>query len=333
MEKKNHRIDQQIVDKVIFDLGNSNSGNYEIYVKGIWKIASARFPEKQDEITQYVINNISRSSTTVMNSERDRNTDFYSATNPASLFTFIVGGNIVSRGVTFENLLSMYFTRNVKSKLQQDTYIQRARMFGSRGKILPHFELTIPEQLYLDWHRCFVFHKLSLAAIKEGRGFPVWLANNRVSAVAGSSIDRTTVSMDKGEMAFSLFDYDANVDQIAQTDTSVFKRLNMLQEFLGEECFLQFLIDYIRQTCPFSEESIALHQSATIGKYREVEGVDKENVQKRRGFMGRSQLQLKKFPKAIHHLQIFHNDMKRARLIYKFSGSIQFIQNLRPLQA
>ena len=61
-------------------------------------------------------------------------------------------GNIVSRGVTFPNLLSMFFTRDVKHRLQQDTYIQRARMFGARGKYLKHFELTIPSQLYTDWH-------------------------------------------------------------------------------------------------------------------------------------------------------------------------------------
>ena len=71
-------------------------------------------------------------------------------------------GNIVSRGVTFNNLLSMFFTRDVKHKLQQDIYIQRDRMFESRGNYLKYFELTIPKHLYLDWQRCFIFHRLSL---------------------------------------------------------------------------------------------------------------------------------------------------------------------------
>jgi hypothetical protein len=62
-----------------------------------------------------------------------------------------------------------------------DTYIQQARMFGSRKRHLAHFELTIPEQLYLDWHRCFVFHKLALDAIKTKKGSPVWLADQRIS--------------------------------------------------------------------------------------------------------------------------------------------------------
>jgi hypothetical protein len=70
----------------------------------------------------------------VLNSERDRTAAGDNATEPSSPFTIIIGGNIVSRGVTFPNLLTMFFTRNVRHKLQQDTYIQRARMFGARGE-------------------------------------------------------------------------------------------------------------------------------------------------------------------------------------------------------
>src|SRR5215472_297858 len=104
-------------------------------------------PPDVERILDYVVANRSVYSIIVMNSERDATVDFKSATNPASLFTFVIGGNIVSRGVTFDNLLSMFFTRDVKNKLQQDTYIQRARMFGSRGSYLAHFELTIPKKL------------------------------------------------------------------------------------------------------------------------------------------------------------------------------------------
>src|SRR4029078_11818349 len=105
-------------------------------------------------------------------------------------FTVIIGGNIVSRGVTFPNLLSMYFTRTVKTKLQQDTYIQRARMFGARGAYLKHFELTIPRDLYSDWHRCFVFHRLALKTIENEKISPVWIGDTRISIAASSSIDR-----------------------------------------------------------------------------------------------------------------------------------------------
>ena len=82
----------------------------------------------------------------VMNSDKEKNVaDNQTATDPTSPFTIIIGGNIVSRGVTFKNLLAMFFTRDVKHKMQQGTYIQRARMFGSRDDYLKYFELTIPK--------------------------------------------------------------------------------------------------------------------------------------------------------------------------------------------
>ena len=101
----------------------------------------------------------------------------------------------------------MFFTRDVKHRLQQDTYIQRARMFGSRESYLKYFELTIPKSLYLDWQTCFIFHRLSLESRRQNKRSPVWLDGERISAVAASSIDKTNVLVDKGEMSFALFDY------------------------------------------------------------------------------------------------------------------------------
>lgn len=144
-----------------------------------------------------------------MNSDKEVNAaDNRTATDPTAPFTVVIGGNIISRGVTFNNLLSMFFTRDVKHKLQQDTYIQRARMFGSRNNYLKYFELTIPKALYLDWQTCFIFHRLSLESRKQNKTSPVWLDGERITAVASASIDKTNVLVDKGEMSFGLFNFD-----------------------------------------------------------------------------------------------------------------------------
>lgn len=145
-----------------------DENRFEKYVKTIHEIASRKYGEnKASDITEYILQNKNRNAILIINSKKDKD-NLEKASNPKSLFTIAIGGNIISRGVTFDNLLSMYFTRTVKTKLQQDTYIQRARMFGSRGKYLKYFELTIPEQLYKDWHRCFVFHRLALDSVKSG---------------------------------------------------------------------------------------------------------------------------------------------------------------------
>jgi hypothetical protein len=70
-------------------------------------------------------------------------------------------------------------------------------MFGARGKYLKHFELTIPAQLYSDWHRCFLVHKLALDTIKSNLGSPVRIGDRRISIAAGSSVDRASVVLDK----------------------------------------------------------------------------------------------------------------------------------------
>jgi hypothetical protein len=156
-QKVDHKLDLKVVKSTFSILDNEADERFAKLVEQIWTIARDRYPDTNpDHLTSYVLANVSRRSILVLNSEPEFKKVGQSATNPAALFTVIIGGNIVSRGVTFNNLLSMFFTRDVKHKLQQDTYIQRARMFGSRGAYLNHLELTIPQKLFLDWHRCFV---------------------------------------------------------------------------------------------------------------------------------------------------------------------------------
>ena len=87
-------------------------------------------------------------------------------------------------------------------------------MFGSRGDYLQYFELTIPKQLYLDWQKCFIFHRLSLESRRQNKQSPVWLDGERITAVSASSIDQTTVLVDRGEMSFDIFDYSAQKTEI-----------------------------------------------------------------------------------------------------------------------
>ncbi len=57
---------------------------------------------------------------------------------------FIVGGNILGRGMTIENLLVTYYLRSTKIA-QMDTVLQHARMFGYRAKSKPYLRVFMPE--------------------------------------------------------------------------------------------------------------------------------------------------------------------------------------------
>jgi hypothetical protein len=219
----------------------------------------------------------------------------------------------------------MFFTRDAKHKIQQDTYIQRARMFGSRKAYLRHFELTIPNQLYVDWHRCFVFHKLALEAIRAGLGSPVWLGDNRISPVSSSSVDQTNVSLDRGEMSFRLFSYDSSFAELIETEGESLKKLRSLQHHMGDKALPDYVIRYVEETSS-DDGQIAIHSPTSIANYKDA---DQEKIERRRGFFGKSQRE--KFPNAIHHFAIFHNGKGIGRMIYKFEGNIQFIKNLKRL--
>jgi Z1 domain/Type III restriction enzyme, res subunit len=328
-KKDDHKIDRKTIEAAFAPLIDSKSAKFGAYMSELAEIASTFYPNTSyQEIVKYIVVNASRYAIVVMNSDREKGTDFVSATKPATLFTIVVGGNIVSRGVTFDNLLSMYFSRSPKTKLQQDTYIQRARMFGSRGKYLEHFELTIPESLYQDWHRCFVFHKLALAAITDGKGSPIWLADNRISVAAPSSIDRARVEFDRGEMSFGMFDFSTQMDDIA-TDTTrnADEKLAALRTLLGDVGFPEYLLRYVKRVCPDGPASIAVHKSQSIKEG--YSGADVEKIERKRGFLGSTQLKAPAYEKALHHFIIIRNPKNKARLFYKFQGSLQFIKNLR----
>jgi hypothetical protein len=323
-KKLDHKSDKRPIDDVMNALADVHSKKFETYTHELDKIATKLYgTEQAGSIVGYIVKNCDQTTTIIMNSERDKNVDFKSATSPAAMFTFVIGGNIVSRGVTFDNLLSMFFTRDSKHKIQQDTYIQRARMFGSRKKHLPHFELTIPEQLYLDWQRCFVFHKLALEAIKTKKGSPVWLADQRIAAVASSSIDKANVLLDKGEMSFPIFDYSDDIETITQGSNDPLASLRRLQAKIGNDALPDYLIQYVQRILPNGPNSIALHSSSTIEKMKDA---DKIKIERTKGLFGQVQ---RDFPDAVHHFKIFFNDKNKARVIYKFNGNISFLKNAK----
>lgn len=327
--KADHQVDHDIVEDFVSSLIDPNSADFGEIVKQVHAVSTALYPgESADKITTYVVKNASRTSLVVLNSERDRKALGDNATDPTSPFTIIIGGNIVSRGVTFPNLLSMYFTRNVKTKLQQDTYIQRARMFGARGGYLKHFELTIPNALYGDWRRCFVFHKLALKTISSQMGAPVWLGDSRIAVAANASIDRSTVQLDKGEMAFQRFDFDASLNGIVKAAPTDPDTLLALQAKIGADALPQFLIDYIRTVSPDKTGSLAIHEASSIEGYQDAEGLDKDLIVRKKGFIGKPQLELGRFPNAVHHIKIFFNAAGKARVFYKYTVGVQFIQNV-----
>jgi hypothetical protein len=81
----------------------------------------------------------------VVNSDGD-NAEFARGLN------FIIGGNILGRGLTIDNLLVTYYLRSAKVS-QMDTMLQHARMFGYRSSIMTFTRVFVPHRLALRFHR------------------------------------------------------------------------------------------------------------------------------------------------------------------------------------
>ncbi len=327
--RADHSDDYKNVIKTFNSLKREESTNFARYLGQIWELTKQRYPGHEDAITTYIRDNISRNTIVVMNSApTKKGVDYASATSPSSLFTVAIGGNIVSRGVTFDNLLSMFFTRDVKHRIQQDTYIQRARMFGSRDPYLEYFELSIPSQLYLAWHRCFIFHRLALESIRSGNGAPTWLEDTRIAAVASTSINRATVDMDSGEMSFEIFDYDADVDALIAGTTNSLVKLKQLAAQLGNRKLPEFLIRYIENFSPDGHDSLAIHSTSPLPP-----SANQEKIERKKGLIGKTQREEGKYPRAIHHIKVYRNNEGKARLFYLYFGSIKFLRNWKSLSS
>lgn len=310
--------DRQAIQKISQDLRDQESLNFEKYMKRIYDIALKRYPDAVDDILEYILHNTGNISPIVMNNKSKDDPE--PAVNPASPFTVVIGGNIISRGVTFNNLLSMFFTRDVKNKMQQDTYIQRARMFGSREDILQYFELHIPKNLYEDWHRCFIFHRLSWEAIKNGDA-PVWLADKRISPAATQSMKKSILSLDKGEMSFDLFSYNENIKNILESKRKPFDKLIKIKEEIPS-AIPSYLLSFVEKFNEYSN-NIFIHPSTSISDRQDVDSDSIVNIKGKQLFGGS---EIKKNSEFEHHFRVFFNNKGKARLVYKHVGRISFLR-------
>lgn len=321
-----HEVDFGVVEKTLHILATPKDPSFGRYVKLLLGFAE-EYSSVPDSIADFVLRNINRNQLFEINST-NKKTNIKDLLTPRSLFSFGVGGNIISRGVTFDNLLSMYFTRTVKGKLSQDTYIQRARMFGNRGKYKDCFQLWIPQSLMENWTKCFAFHQLAIQAVQSSEGAPVWLSDHRITPTAVSSIDRSSVDFEDGEMSWRMFDYQPDAAHMGTDAQSDLDRLRVLKSMLPEPSFPQYVYRYL--VSQFKKEGdFCFHGTSVFGgaKSNYAPG-EIDAIRRKKGVFSTNEFSRGGRPNAKHHLKIFRNEAGKARLFYKVNGqAVRFIQN------
>jgi hypothetical protein len=101
-------------------------------------------PPSFDEILERIKRRLPRREVPIVNSANSP-VDFGRQLN------FIVGGNILGRGLTIDNLLVTYYLRRAKVS-QMDTVLQHARMFGYRQPLMPYTRVFLPDSLGARFH-------------------------------------------------------------------------------------------------------------------------------------------------------------------------------------
>lgn len=311
---EDHISKQEKILELFSIIEDDSNSLHKDYYKKIFEIAKKEYQGEAYAISRYIYKNRGRHKTILMNSVAKRGT---MGEKPPWLFTIIIGGDVISRGVTFENLLSMFFTRAVKNTFQQDTYIQRARMFGSRGKYIEYFELTIPDDLYTNWHNAFADHRLSMASFKhvrESKGSPLWTYSGRNIPTSRGSIDRANVHTNRGEIALPIFSYDSTFESLINYKNPS-ETIKKLKEKYGEKVFPRGIMELME----LPEERL---EKAKMYKISDIkgwkgEGINKEELTRDKGFIATSGT----FYEFDHHFQIVYNPKnKKARLYYKPSS-------------
>lgn len=317
-----HRIEKEQIQKYINRL---RKGEEKIYEK-LDKLLPSTLDEKNMvginklEILRFIMDKIGDHAILTINSKKANEQNSTRAANPKAQFTFALGGNIISRGLTFNNLLSFFFTRDVKSKLQQNTYIQRARMFGNR-KNLDLFEMAVPETLWNKWTDCFQLHELSLASAKDKE--PRWFSGKTVNASDTASVDKKVVHVESGEMQVGDI-FQANNEIIGILEDNSVEPLDRIELLLkkgliNDKVFPKSYISIIKK---YDDEPESIHMVLSEGKsVRYIEpfkDADQKTISRYRGgIIAATIYKIDRYEDANHLIMPIRNENEECRFYYK----------------
>ncbi len=119
--------------------------------------------------------------------------------------TFLVGGNILGRGLTIDDLLVTYYLRQAQVS-QMDTVLQHARMYGYRQELMPYTRVFVPHRIattFSEIHQSEQTLRGIARRLDAGEDVPVRVARG-TRATRPGALETTALRV-----------YDGGIDQIA----------------------------------------------------------------------------------------------------------------------
>jgi hypothetical protein len=340
---RDHEADEKAISNIFTILSSKEDSRRFKYWERLFQIAGELVEKHKLDILpqtifEFVFQHIGQREILTINSENDTH-NMSKAGSPKALFTFAIGGNIVSRGVTFERLLTFYFSRSVKGRYQQNTYIQRARMFGNRP-YSEFFELCVPEKLFEDWAQLFQDHELSLRLAMAGSYAHLESGRNQVAD--SSAIDRSNIEVSMREHTVGdIFDSSPELVQALVSCPrgrvlSHFRELMRLGALPSGAIKSEFL-SYVEETSEGEEGLVLLvlrhERSSSVGSVQDIDRYkdgDKDTLLRARG--GIIHAMLNKSPDYDSHrhffLPIMNIETGKMRFLYKSNLGHKIYRNL-----
>lgn len=338
---RDHEEDQKAVADILSILQDPRSEKRVAYFRELQKLANFVISHhglscSEKDLLEFLIKYVGKHEILTINHQNDGD-NMSRAGNPKSLFTFAIGGNIVSRGVTFERLLTFYFSRNVRGRLQQNTYIQRARMFGNR----PYskcFELCVPETLFQDWAQCFQDHELSLRLAMSGTYAHIQSGRNQVAD--NPSIDKENVIVSQSERPvgelFSLTKKleEALVSHNGKLTLSFIEKLKS-DGTISQDAISDAVLAYMKETCEPTESDVLLVTREEGGQrvLQEIERYadgDHENILRARGGIIHAMLNKSNaYVSNKHFILPIRNSHGKIRFLYKSNLGHTVYENVK----
>ncbi len=335
-----HTRDQKAVQNIIEILSDRTHKKFKQYYNELLEVCVKLISYyghdySPIDVGKFIFDNIGRSEVLVINHKNDSD-NVKRAGVPRALFTFAIGGNIVSRGLTFDNLLTFFFSRNVKGRLQQNTYIQRARMFGTRPNSR-YFELCVPDQLFNDWANCFQDHELSLRLARAGAYQHI--QSGRTSVMDAAAIDKANITTELSERAVGdKFKLTPEIERVLLNSDPT-KALDTIKSLRREgliltDHFPESLLIYLDETSAGEDVFMVLRTEKghpvmqNIERYKD-DGNAETITRKRGGIIHALLNKRKEYTTHSHFILPIRNKLGEARFMYKANLGHKILQNLK----
>jgi hypothetical protein len=176
-------------------------------------------------------------------------------------YNFVVGGNILGRGLTLDNLLTTYYLRRAR-RTQMDTMLQHARMYGYRAALLPFMRVFIPPSLatrFRQFHETEVALREYFQAARDRRRVPIAVARGTAPTRASVLDDNEIQAYRPGQQVYPV-EPATELDAVGDSGSVIQRRL---EEVLGApltpnqftEVPMQLLIDLVSEFRVLDDDS------------------------------------------------------------------------------